>query len=296
MKHAAVTTRPLLDRTEIDTLIAAADARPPRPRPIRQGGRSGERLTRQLGSGADLADLRGYQPGDDLRHIDWRASARARQPMLRLWHEEKRDAFVVLLDRRTAMRFGSRRRLKVTQAARLAITALAREARRGREAGALLLDTPTQWIPPAAGSGALSRLIAPIVAAAPPMPPGDDDPWPGAAARLAAQLDADSELLLISDFSDFDPEREKLLLGLGQRYRCRLTQITDPLEQNPTGTTGLTLCWGGRCVTATAAQSRELQTRQRAFDHWLADACRKAGIAHQQLATDEETLPCDEAR
>ncbi len=291
-RATAVTTRPLLDRAEIDALIAAASGAPAAaPQPIHRGRRSGERLTRQPGSGADLADLRNYQPGDDIRHIDWRASARARQPMLRTWHEERRDAFVVLLDRRAAMRFGSRRRLKVTQGARLAITLLAREAWRGREVGVLLLDTPPRWVPPAAGSGALARLVPPIVAAAPPLPPDATDAWPAAAALLAARLDPDSELVLISDFNDVGPDFGRLLLGLGQRYRCRLTQISDPLEQAPARVAGLRLCWGRHCITATAARIRALQARQQVIAQSLDTNCRKAGVAYSTLSTDADTLP-----
>ena len=155
--HAASTLAPLLDGDEIAALIAAAGATPPAPARLRQGRRSGDFITAGIGSGADLADLRPYQPGDDTRHIDWRASARSRQTMLRVWHAERQSGFVVLLDRRAAMRFGSRRRLKVTQAARLALTELARASRAGHEVGALLLDQPGQWIPPAAGAAGPGR-------------------------------------------------------------------------------------------------------------------------------------------
>jgi len=288
VKPAVSTLAPLLNRDEIAALIATATATPSAPTRLRQGRRSGDFITATAGSGTDLADLRPYQPGDDTRHIDWRASARSRQTMLRVWHAEQQSGFVVLLDRRAAMRFGSRKRLKVTQAARLALTELARASRAGHEVGALLLDQPGQWIPPAASAAGLTRLIAPITAPAPPCEPAPGGGWRGAASELLHRLDEDSEVVILSDFDDFGPADEKLLLTLGQRFRLRVTRIVDPLERQPRFPFPVTLRWDRQEWCVAAGDEKQLAEKQRAFGQWLENACIRAGAEYRSVATDEE--------
>lgn len=71
------------------------------------------------GQGTDFDDLRHYTPGDDLRHIDWKASARTNTLYTRLYREEKEHRVTVLADIRRSMFCGSTR-LRVVRACRLA--------------------------------------------------------------------------------------------------------------------------------------------------------------------------------
>jgi len=293
-RAAATTSAPLLDDAEINALINAATAgTTAAPQVIRQGSRSGELSSRQLGAGTDAADLRSYYPGDDTRHIDWRASARSRTTMLRTWHADQRNPFVVLLDRGATMRFGSQRRLKVTQAVRAALTLLARQAHAGREVGALVLDHPAQWIPPAAGLQGLMRLIPTMVAAAPP--DDDDTPnlWRNAVTELIQRLDEDAEVVLVSDFLTLGHSEEKLLLALGQRVHARAIQVTDPLEQQPDFSFPVTLSWGAQAADISGTDAPALATlaaAQTNHRRWLESSCRKAGIGFQQLSTTQDAL------
>ena len=73
-----------------------------------------------LGSGLDFEEARPYQPGDDVRGMDWRTTARTARPHIKIYREEHQPALHVVIDRGPSMRFGTRSRLKVTQAARIA--------------------------------------------------------------------------------------------------------------------------------------------------------------------------------
>ncbi len=293
-RAAATTSAPLLDGTEINTLIdAATTGTGAAPQTIRQGSRSGELSSRQPGAGTDAADLRNYFPGDDTRHIDWRASARSTTTMLRTWHADQRNPFVVLLDRGATMRFGSQRRLKVTQAVRAALTLLAREAHAGREVGALMLDHPAQWIPPAAGMQGLMRLIPSMVAAAPPTDADTPECWRNAITELIQRLDEDTDVVLISDFLTLGDKEERLLLALGQRLHARAIQISDPLEQQPGFPFPVTLSWGAQTADVGAADAPALTllaAAQTRHQRWLESSCRKAGISYQQLSTTQDAL------
>lgn len=81
----------------------------------------GEGLSRALGEGLDFAEARLYQPGDPVRHLDWRVTARTGKPHVRCYHEEHQAAWILVLEGSPGMAFGTRKRLKWTQAIRLAI-------------------------------------------------------------------------------------------------------------------------------------------------------------------------------
>ncbi len=291
----SLTEKPLLSQREINALIQAA--RPSDQRKglkIKRGARAGEFPTSSPGSGTDLADLRAYHPGDDTRHIDWRASARSRQPVLRTWFSELNHPFFVVLDRRAAMRFGTRCRLKVTQAARLAISLLAREARSGREVGGLIMDTPCHWVPPRHGMGAALRLIDLMISAAPPCnPEAAQGIWSKALSELSQRLPEGAELILISDFSDLDSQDEFSLRSLGGRLAARAVQIADPLELSMTLPCPLQLQWGNRQLRCQHRDADELQQYREQEAHYqslLGERFVRAAIPLMRLTTQQDDL------
>ncbi|GAA6150911.1 DUF58 domain-containing protein [Pseudoteredinibacter isoporae] len=81
-----------------------------------QGHRSGP----QKGSGLDFSELAHYQPGDDVRHLDWKLSSRKQSPYVRHFQEEKEQCFDIVVDQRIDMLFGSQGESKAVVAARLA--------------------------------------------------------------------------------------------------------------------------------------------------------------------------------
>ena len=83
------------------------------------------------GRGMEFDDYRVYQPGDDLRAMDWRVTARTGTPHIRLYHEERERPVILCVDLRPAMWFATRGRFKAVCAAEAA----ARSAARRRAAG-----------------------------------------------------------------------------------------------------------------------------------------------------------------
>jgi uncharacterized protein (DUF58 family) len=72
------------------------------------------------GRGMEYAESRAYQPGDDLKTIDWRLTARAGEVHTKMFHEERERPVYILLDLRAMMQFGTRKRFKSHLAAELA--------------------------------------------------------------------------------------------------------------------------------------------------------------------------------
>ena len=72
---------------------------------------SGRHASRLRGRGLNFEELRNYQPGDDIRTIDWKVTARTRQAHVRVYTEEKDRPVWLLVDQRLPMFFGSRRKM-----------------------------------------------------------------------------------------------------------------------------------------------------------------------------------------
>ena len=97
----------------------------------------GEHLTPQTGSGTELAMIRPYFPGDDVRHIDWMATARLREPHVRVHVGERALTTWLVLDVSASMAFGTadRRKADVAEGVSLAIGHVS--TRRGNRLGVL---------------------------------------------------------------------------------------------------------------------------------------------------------------
>src|SRR5689334_9670456 len=140
---------------------------PARPAPARRDPGQAERLLQRLdwqvirrldgllqgdhralfyGSGSDFADLREYQPPDDVRYIDWNVTARLDTPYVRQYIDDRELTAWLLLDRSSSMRFGHVERTKEVVLAELAATLGRLLTRDGNRIGAVLYDNTIERI------------------------------------------------------------------------------------------------------------------------------------------------------
>ena len=283
---------PLLTEQEIAELLAVPRGRAVAARRAPRAGRPGERVSSRHGSGTDFAEARAYQAGDDPRRLDWRATARSGIPLVRTYHAEFSRPLCLVIDRRASMRFGTRVRLKVTQAVRVALRLAGRETRTGGELAAVLLDAPCQWLPPARGGRALRRLVDAAIAPCPPRPGGLGEPgWDRILAGLRGRLAQGSELVLISDFAGLRQQDEAALRAVGRYFDCRAIRIVDPIEHGAMPRVPVCLHWDSASEQVDGtdpAVVAELLSRQRAWEGFLDDAFRRAGIRLETLSVGAE--------
>ncbi len=111
-------------------------------------------------AGSDLRGLRPFQGGDDPRHVDWKATARAGSPVVREWQPDKRRVVMMAIDAGRLMRAEHDGESKFDAALRaLGRLALAAEAR-GDQVGALVFtDRVLRFVPPLSGAGQCERLL-----------------------------------------------------------------------------------------------------------------------------------------
>ncbi|GAA6133622.1 DUF58 domain-containing protein [Oceaniserpentilla sp. 4NH20-0058] len=100
--------------------------------------------SKQKGRGLDLDQLRQYLPGDDIRSIDWRVTARTQTPHTRVYKEERERPVMIVCDQRTPMFFGSKRSFKSVVAAQCAAIIAWAALDHGDRVGALVLGDQTE--------------------------------------------------------------------------------------------------------------------------------------------------------
>lgn len=195
---------------------------------------AGDWASRWLGRGLDFEESRLYSPGDDIRDMDWRTTARTGRAHLKIYREERQPTLHLVIDRGPAMCFGTRRRLKLAQAARVAaLLALATAARNG-VMGATLWDVQDVSLPARHGRLAALHLIG--LAAAPSPPRADPAPTEflhhtDRLARLDAELPRGARVVLISDFAWLAEAHVNPLARLAARCDVWAIQIVDPAER-----------------------------------------------------------------
>ncbi len=112
------------------------------------------------GRGIDFAEVRVYQPGDDVRTIDWRVTARTQTPHTKLFQEEKERPVLLLVDQSSSMFFGSRVALKsVTAAEAAAIIAWTNLDRGDRVGGIVFTEGRHREIRPRRSKHSVLRLL-----------------------------------------------------------------------------------------------------------------------------------------
>ncbi len=101
---------------------------------------SGRHASRLRGRGLTFEELRDYRPGDDIRSMDWKATARLRKPHVRVYSEERERPVLLVVDQRQPMFFGSARATKAKAAAELAAVGAWRTLDAGDRVGAILFN------------------------------------------------------------------------------------------------------------------------------------------------------------
>ena len=124
----------------------------------------GERAAPVRGRGMDFDEVRPYQPGDDLRSIDWRVTARKGKPHTKVFREERERPTLIVVDQTRSMFFGSRGRLKSVLAAEIAAgTAWRALAAQDRVGGLVLDHGGVRVFKPLRREAAVLRVLAALV-------------------------------------------------------------------------------------------------------------------------------------
>ena len=159
---------------------------------------SGEYHSTFKGQGMEFEEVRQYQPGDDIRLIDWNVTARTGQPYIKKFREERELSVVLLVDASSSGKFGTRERFKSETAAELCAL-LAFSAIKNNDKVALIIftDKVEKFVPPKKGRAHVLRLIREILYF---KPEGIGTDIAGAVQYMNRVIRRKSVVFLISDF------------------------------------------------------------------------------------------------
>lgn len=178
------------------------------------------------GQGMEFSEVREYQPGDEVRSIDWNVTARMRKPYVKRYIEERELTVMLVVDLSGSERFGTRKRFKSELASELAAVLAMSAIRNNDRVGAVLFtDRIEHVVPPRKGRRHALRLMRDLLAFEPT----------GTGTDIAMAVDYAGRMLvhkaiifLVSDFQEEDLEQPLKLLA--QRHDVVAVTVDDPSE------------------------------------------------------------------
>lgn len=210
-----------------------------RYRPEGFSTRIGNHLSTLRGRGMDFTEARNYQAGDEIRHMEWRVTARTGRPHVKVYQEERERPVVFLTDFSPSLYFGTRIAFKSVVAARLAALLAWTAANQGDRVGGLVFSAYShhEFTPRSRQAGVLPFLAALSHYTQDyqekSQPKRHNQSLNHALLRMRRIAKPGSILVLIGDFYCMDTESEAHLSRLTRHNDILAYHICDPLELAP---------------------------------------------------------------
>jgi uncharacterized protein (DUF58 family) len=242
------------------------------------------------GSGLAFAELRPYEPGDDVRHMDWNVTARQGKPYVRRFAEERALTVWLIVDISASLRFGPDGKTKADRAVQSAALLATAAIQAGDRAGlALVSDRIEAELPPGGGARQLARLVRALVAT----PSRSKRTALAVGLRGLARSRRRALVVVLSDFLTVEPALT--WKSVAKRHDVVAVRLVDPREERlpRSGLVDLvdaelgtrrTVDLGSRRVREAYAQASEARARD--FRRW----CASSGVAGLDLSTVDEPI------
>jgi uncharacterized protein (DUF58 family) len=180
------------------------------------------------GQGMEFSEVREYQPGDEVRSIDWNVTARMRRPFVKRYIEERELTVMLVVDLSGSERFGTVKRFKSELASELAAVLAMSAVRNNDRVGVLLFtDRIEHVIPPRKGRRHVLRIIRDLLAFD---PVGRGTDMVTAIDYVARMLNEHAIVFIVSDFLEDDIDHPLKLLA--QRHDVVAVTVEDPSERD----------------------------------------------------------------
>jgi uncharacterized protein (DUF58 family) len=243
------------------------------------------------GRGMEFDEVREYQPGDDVRSIDWNVTARTGTPFIKRFCEERELTVVLLVDTSASGAFGSGSRSKLDLVVEVASLLMFSALKSNDKVGLITFcDQVRQYFPPRKGKANVLFLIRELISAEPVARPTDL----GAVLEYLSRVQKRRAVVfLISDF--LAPQARHALSLSSARHDLVAVTVTDPREHvlPDVGFVSLVDAETGQVVELDTrhARVRELfQSRSAARGEAVSAELRKVGVDELAIRTDEDYL------
>ena len=226
---------------------------------------AGNHASRLRGRGLNFDELRRYQPGDDLRHLDWRASLRTGKPVVRTFTEERDRPALIVVDQRMSMFFGSVRSFKSAVAAELGALAAWMVFDAGDRVGGLVFnDARIDSVAPLRSRKRVEALCSRIAQQNTELKASNtdheaDNQLDRVLQQCLAVAGHDHLICLVSDFAGAGPRTLQLLQQLSAHNDVVALQVYDPLALNVPSSGQLLITQGQLQVELAVSQRKVRQ-------------------------------------
>lgn len=256
----------------------------------------GDYRTLFYGFGVDFADLREYQPGDDIRYIDWNVTARMDTPYVRQYHEDRELTAWFLLDVSPSVDFGTVESQNQKRTVLMDfVTVLARLlTRHGNRVGAMMFGGSLQHTVPARGGRIQVLRLVNDMLGQPRLPRA---PMTNLKSFFEGALNSIKRRSLVFVISDFisEPGWEKSLSLLNRRHEVLAIRLWDPREVELPDL-GMVLMEDAETGEQLFVDTHDKKFRRRFYElaqrreMELRDAFKRAGVDALSLSTDEDLV------
>lgn len=247
----------------------------------------GDQSSRFRGQGMEYEESRAYQPGDELRHLNWRLMARTGKAFTKQFQEERQAQWVILLDQRQSMRFATQGQLKVTQGLRMAgwLAWLAQQQR--LQVQAIAFSDTLNITPILQGTNLYQQIMHALARPCPPKTNLTEPSLEQILKQLKNHWPQGSRIWIISDFNDLKASDQAWLSAMNESWHLSAVWIEDPIEQKlPVG----------QALQLQAADDHQAwlldSEQQQAFNNWIKPQreqhqawLKQAGVELIQLST-----------
>ncbi|MGF1689003.1 DUF58 domain-containing protein [Photobacterium japonica] len=262
---------------------------------------NGQHQSRRKGRGMNFSEVRPYQPGDDIRAIDWRVTARTGKTHTKLFTEEREQPVMLLIDLNASMCFGSQLLLKSVQAAHFASLLSWLAVSEKDRIGAIIYDGHqlVDCKPTGRQQGPLSVINAMIaahqrVSENALQAPTSLLPFSDALKHLHHLCPKGSEIVILSDFYQLTDSDQRRLSQLRQHNRIQFVHVYDPLERGQTTFNGIEYVTDNQQATwldFSAARTREgLNQQYHAHQQFLQALCKRLAIPLHLLSAAQPLM------
>ncbi len=247
-------------------------------RPAHAGQQTGRQLSRLRGRGIDFDQVRLYQPGDDIRNIDWRVTARTRKAHTKIFNEERERPVFIICEQSERLFFGTQRCFKsVLSAEAGALIAWMALTHNDRVGGMVFGARECHEIRPRRSRRAILQLLGRVLDGNRALGSETTEPSTGEPLNLALRRSREvirpgSILYLLCDHAAIDALSQPLLVALGAHSDLVLLPIFDPLEASLPNSPALEFAQGPQRLTLNTttnslreAWAGQFLTRQQAW-------------------------------
>jgi len=261
----------------------------PRVRAFAVGGH----LSPFKGRGVEFDESRLYQPGDDLRTIDWRVTARTGKPHTKVFREERNRPCMVWLDLRRSMLFATQGAYKAVRAAQMAGLIAWSTIGNGDQLGGLVVsDGEHHELRPRLGRRAALRLLQLIAENSCWRSARDGEPTvEHPLLRLTRVARPGSMMFLLSDFSSLDDEAEKHMRQLAGHSDLFLVHFFDSVDAELPPPGRYRILMGSRSMAIDTSDVRERERYRQRFEQRAARLqaiARMPGVTYMECRSSDD--------